>query len=168
MARILFVIAPERFQEIEYGVPKKILSDYGHEIVTTSTVERPTDKEGNPEKADLLLKDVNPENYDAVAFIGGPGSHFYFTHEPALNLAREFARENKLTCAICAAPVILAHAGLLDDKTVTCYPTREEDLRNMGIEPTGNPVEHDGIFITANGPEAAEAFAQEIHKTISA
>lgn len=160
--KILMVIAPEKFQEIEYGTPKKIFLDAGFEVDTTSTVANAVGHLGNTQKTDLLLKDVRPEDYDAVVFVGGGGAYFYFDHEPALNLAHKFHDSGRLTCAICAAPSILANAGLLTNKKATSFPSQEENLRAKGADFTGQPVETDGLIVTGSGPTAAEDFAKTI------
>jgi protease I len=160
--KILMVIAPERFQEIEYGIPKKIFLEYGYTVDTASTVETAIGHLGNTQKTDILLKDVNHEEYDAIVFVGGGGAHFYFDHEPALTLARRFHESGRLTCAICAGPGILAKAGLLAGKKATSFPSQEENLKAKGADFTGRPVEIDGLIITANGPAAAEDFAKTI------
>ena len=59
--------------------------------------------------------------------------------------------------AICAAPSILGHKGLLSGKRATCYTGFEEQL--SGAQVTGEPVEADGIFITARGAGVADRFA---------
>lgn len=166
MAKILMVIAPEGFQEIEYGTPKQYLEKKGHEVITTSTVSEPKGHMGNTVHTDLLLKDVKVEDYDAVAFVGGGGSLFYFNHPPALSLARSFFEANLLTCAICAAPSILANAGILKDKKATCFPSQQGNLIGKGVNYTGSSVEKDGIIITANGPKSAKKFAKAIHKAL--
>lgn len=168
MAKILIVIAPEIFQEIEYNTPKKYLESKGHEIKTASTVENPISHMGNRVKVDLFLKDAKESDFDSVIFVGGGGSVFYFNHKPALNLAKEFYEKGKLTCAICAAPVILANAEILKNKKATCYPSQKANLIEKQAIYTGNPVEKDGNIITGNGPLATQAFAEKIHEALTA
>ncbi len=165
--RILSLISPTGFQEIEYLTPKQVLESHGHTVITASTVKNPVGHLGHTFTADLLLDEVHPSDYDAVFFVGGPGSHFYFDYKPALELAKDFYNSGKLTCAICAGPSILANAGLLKGVTATSFPSHEQNLRTHGAKFTGNPVEQDGLIITANGPAAAEAFGEKIHQALS-
>lgn len=166
MTKILSIIAPQGFQEIEYGDPKKVLEDHGHVVTTASTVKNPTGHLGHSIPADLLLDEVNVDEYDAVYFVGGGGSVYYFDHPQALKIAKEFYEKGKLTCAICAAPSILANAGLLNGKTATCFWDQAENLKAKGANYTGNPVEQDGKIITANGPAAAKEFGETISKAL--
>lgn len=161
------VIAPEGYQDIEYETPKEIFNQAGHIVTTACSTITAKGSLGGQTDADLLLGDVDPENYEAVVFVGGPGSHDYFNYEPALNLVHKFFDAGKLTCAICAAPSIFANAGILNGITCTCFEEESDNLRINGAVYTGNPVEVDGIIITANGPAAAKEFAETINNKLN-
>ncbi len=162
MSNILIIIAPNGYQDIEYEVPKKVLENSGVKTKTACKTEIAKGSLGGTTKADLLLKDVNVDDFDGVIFVGGPGSHEYFDDKQALKIAKEFYEKNKLTCAICAAPSILANAGLLEGKTATCFPAEAENLKSKKANYTGNAVEQDGLIITADGPPSAKAFGEKI------
>jgi deglycase len=166
MAKVLMIIAPEGFQEVEYGIPKELLEKKGHEVLTASSAPQPRGHLGNILTADLTLSEVNPDEYSAIAFVGGPGASFYFDHQPALALAQEFYKAGKVTAAICAAPTILAKAGLLNGKNATCYPSQSDNLESNGANYTAKALEIDGLLITANGPESAKKFGKALHKAI--
>lgn len=63
-------------------------------------------------------------------------------------------------CAICAAPSILGHKGLLKGKRAVCFPGYEQELD--GALPGGEAVVTDGRFITAVGAGVAVDFGLEI------
>lgn len=156
------VIAPEGYQDIEYETPKKIFLAKGHEVITTSTKEIAQGSMGGLTKVDLLLNAVDFNDYDTVVFIGGPGSHVYFTDQKALKLAQEFYNSGKITAAICAAPSILANAGILSGKIATCFEGQSQNLLKNGAKYSGKPIEQDKTIITANGPASAQLFGQKI------
>jgi len=166
MAKVLMIIAPEGFQEVEYGIPKELLEKKGHEVLTASSVPQPRGHLGNILTADLTLSEVNAEEYAAIAFVGGPGTDFYFEHQPALDLAKEFYEAGKVVGAICAAPTILAKSGILKGKNATCYPSQSDNLESNGANYTSKSLEKDGLLITANGPESAKKFGKALHKAI--
>ncbi len=166
MAKVVMIIAPENYQDIEYETPKKILENAGHTVDTASTVTNPQGARVGNTQSDLLLEEVKAENYDAVIFVGGGGSFIYFNDPIAHEIAKNFYESEKLICAICAAPTILARAGLLKGKKATCFPSQQEDLQVNGAIYTENPVEQDGKIITANGPKSAQEFGQRIAKMI--
>ena len=156
------VIASEGYQDTEYGNPKEIFENLKHTVVTTSTTLDCKGSKGGSVRADILLKDVKSDDYDVIVFVGGPGSHQYFNDPLAHKIAREFYEKNKLTCAICAGPGILASAGILEGKNATSFPGIQELLIKAGATPTGNPVEKDGTIITADGPTSARTFGETI------
>lgn len=167
MAKILSVIAPEDFQDKEYEDSKGALELAGHKVVTASTEGSAYGKFGSEVDVDVLLSDVNIDDYDAIMFIGGPGSFEYFDDPTAINLAQDFYNAGKLTTAICAAPSILANAGLLDGVNVTCWEGESKNIQENGANYTGKDVETDGLIITANGPMSATKFGEIISQVLS-
>ena len=162
MSKVLSVIAPIDFQDKEYGDSKAALEKAGHEVITASTINVASGKFGSEVEVDVLLSDVNADDYDAIMFIGGPGSEEYFDDPTALNLAQDFYNAGKLTTAICAAPAILANSGILDEKNSTCWNGVSDILTDNGANYTGKSVETDGLIITADGPMSATAFGGSI------
>ncbi len=166
MSKLLFVIAPKNYQDTEYEEPKRVLTKKGHEVITTSTTAIATGALGGTTHIDILINEARPEDYDAVVFIGGGGCQLYFESPTAHKLAQDFYASGKLTAAICAAPIILAKAGLLSDKRATCYPGGAETLKQLQTNYTGKSVEKDGQIITADGPSSAKKFGKVIAKNL--
>ena len=79
-----------------------------------------------------------------------------------IDLIRSMAEAGKCVCAICAAPMVLAKAGLLEGKRVTAYPGVLDSVEVAGMAYTGAPVERDGAIITSRGPGTAMDFALEL------
>lgn len=160
------VIAPKGYQDIEYNDPKEILLKEGHQVITASTEMKAYGALGGVTDADILLNDIKVDDYDAVIFVGGPGSVIYFNHQQALKIAKEFYDKGKLTCAICAAPGILAYAGILTGKKSTCHPSVSNILIKNSVVYTASNVEKDGKIITGNGPSSAKDFGKVIAKNL--
>ncbi len=165
--KVLFVLACRNFRDPEFFVPKKVLEDSGVKTFTASSALTCEGAEGGKVKVDVLLKDVNPADYDAVAFVGGPGSTEYFDDPTAHAVVRGTLSEKKVLASICAAGTTLARAGVLKGKTATAFETRAEDLKAHGANYTGRDVEIDGDIITANGPKAAKAFGEAMVQALS-
>jgi 4-methyl-5(b-hydroxyethyl)-thiazole monophosphate biosynthesis len=70
------------------------------------------------------------------------------------------ADNGKMIAAICAAPSVLGHKGLLDNKNATCFPGFESALGNAVV--SDKFAVRDGNIITAKGAGAASEFAFEI------
>ncbi len=99
--------------------------------------------------------------YDALLLPGGmPGTRYLAADERVLALLRRFFAAGRLTAAICAAPTVLAKAGLLEGKRAVCYPGMEDEL--IGALAGTEPVAVDGTVITSRGVGTAIPFALAI------
>lgn len=101
--------------------------------------------------------DPTDESYDAMVLPGGPGTSSLAAHEPLLRAIRSACDQGRLCAAICAAPTVLAKAGILEQKTATCYPGFEKDLHGAVV--SQEPVVVDGNVITSRGVGTAIPFA---------
>jgi protease I len=167
MAKILSIIAPNSYQDFEYNDSKQALESKDHIVITASTVNEAHGKYGGIKKVDILLSQVRPEDYDAILFVGGPGSHIYFDDPLAHKLATKFVNSKKITAAICAAPSILANADLLSGIEATCFPDQVANIKSKGAIYTGKSVQKDGLIITADGPESATEFGEKIAEALA-
>ena len=107
------------------------------------------------------LDGVDLDGYDALLLPGGqPGTRNLAADERVLDALRRFHAAGKLTAAICAAPTVLAAAGLLEGRRAVCYPGLEPQL--TGRAGGDGPVEVDGTIITSRGVGTAIPFALAI------
>ncbi len=109
---------------------------------------------------------VLDDNLSAVILPGGMPGTLNLEKNKTVQMAIDYASENgKLICAICAAPSILGHRGLLKGKEAIAYPGFEKDLE--GAEISENHVVRDGNIITAKGAGVAIDFGLEIVSYLS-
>jgi len=168
MKKIVMIIAPENFRDEELSIPKSVFEGAGATVhVASTSLEQAKGKLGMKIKPDILVKDIRVENYDAVVFVGGTGALCYFNNKIAHDIAKNAYLKNKLICAICAASVILANAGVLEGKKATVFSSFEIDLKQKGAIYTGEPVQVDGNIVTANGAQSSGKFAREIIKLLN-
>ncbi|MEM3341714.1 MAG: DJ-1/PfpI family protein [Thermoplasmata archaeon] len=163
--KILMIVAPKNFRDEEYLHPREVFEKAGHRVtVASTTTDTAYGSISAKIKPDILLKDVKPQEYDAVVFAGGAGCAVYIGDKDATKIAQEAYKGGKLVCAICKAPTILAAAGLLKGRKATVWdsPENREILEKNGAIYTGQPVEQDGKIITGNGPKAAYDFGKKI------
>jgi len=159
MKSALLVIAPEMFRDEEYAEPKRILEERGARVSTASVSAGPAvGKLGMRTTADISVADAAQQDWDAVAFVGGPGARVFFDDPDAHALAHGVYDAGGIVSAICIAPSTLAHTGLIEGVRATAFPSQEQDLRSHGAVWTGSPVTVDGRIVTGNGPEAATEF----------
>jgi protease I len=166
--RILAIIASRDFKDEELFIPKKIFEENGYKVVIASSSSKPSRGAGGAEvKPDILLKDVDVDDYAAIVFIGGPGASEYWNNRIAQRIAQEAVKRKKVLAAICIAPVTLANAGVLSHKKATVWFSQANTIIKKGAFYTGSAVEQDGDIITANGPSAASEFANTILKVLA-
>lgn len=133
----------------------------GCEILSVADSGQVTGSHGISIGADRNFSGTDFSQYDGVILPGGmPGTTNLAADERVLALLRSFAAAGKLTAAICAAPTVLAKAGLLDGKKAVCYPGMEEQL--TGAKVSFDPVAEDGTVITSRGLGTAIPFALAI------
>lgn len=163
MAKVLMIIAPERFRDEELFVTQEELENAGHTIVIASIAKGicPGSR-GGFATSSLTLAEIQVENYDAVVFVGGGGSKVYFANSDALRIAKEMYAKGKVTTAICLAPVILANAGVLKGKNATVAGTEAKTIESKGAIYTGPGVMVDGNIVTGNAPKSSRLFGQKI------
>ncbi|MDD2855562.1 MAG: DJ-1/PfpI family protein [Desulfuromonadaceae bacterium] len=111
--------------------------------------------------ADTTIDMVNAADFDMIILPGGqPGTDNLNSDARVHALLHEFNAKQKTIAAICASPIVLAAAGLLTDRTATCYPTYSTRLTGAVYE--DKPVVCDGNIITSKGPGTAISFGLEI------
>ncbi len=107
----------------------------------------------------VLSEDL--KDYDMVILPGGyGGADAMANNETLLECLREMNAAGKYVAAICAAPIVLEAAGILEGRTFTCYPSTAAKISH------GNRVDGkvviDGNLITSQGPATAYAFAYKL------
>lgn len=107
---------------------------------------------------DTTLQAVLEQDFDLIVLPGGqPGTQHLQADRRVLDLLQKMHAQAKLVSAICAAPAVLAKAGLLERKRATSFPTCLDDYPQV-IRQTAAVVE-DGTLITSRGPGTAMDFA---------
>jgi protease I len=168
MKKVVMIIASGNFRDEELLDTKRVLERNGIEVkVASGTLRSVEGMLGAKVRPDILVADINTKDFDAIVFVGGSGASEYWDDPLAHKLAQSAISENKIVAAICIAPVTLARAGVLKGKRATVFSSEIAELKASGANYTGKPVEKDGNIITADGPSAARAFAEEIVRALS-
>ena len=160
---VVLVIAPQEFRDEEFIETRKVLEEAGFRVqVASKTKDTAIGKHGTEVVPDITLADINTETTDALVFIGGRGGSGYYQDPRALGLAKIMHNAGKVVAAICAAPVILANAGILQGGMATCDVSVANEMKKKGTVCTGKPVEVDDRVITGQNVDAAKSFGQAI------
>lgn len=161
----LMILAPG-FEEIEAITTVDILRRGGVHL-TLASLESDLLVQGKQQvqiRAEVSLQNALQDEYDALILPGGPGTFELLKSELVLDVVQDYASNGKWLCAICAAPLILKEAGLLEDKHYTAHFSVAESLPHIQLN---KPVIEDGNMITANGPAAAVDFALTILRALT-
>jgi len=177
MARkVLMIIAPDQFRDEELLIPRRAFEQEGWAVDTVS--ERTGEAQGMLGAIEKVQKDLTHAEsaaqknaYDAVIVVGGMGSPEYLWDNAQVHrILQIINKKGRVIAAICLSGAVLAKAGLLEDKNATVWsmPESLEVFEQHGVKYTGEPVTVDGRFVTANGPEAASAFAAAVIERVKA
>jgi 4-methyl-5(b-hydroxyethyl)-thiazole monophosphate biosynthesis len=116
---------------------------------------------------DLLWSEINPTDFDMLILPGGlGGTHALCEHAGVQRALKEFDARKKPIGALCAAPLALHTAGILQNRRFTCYPGVEEEM-NGAIMRSDERVVEDGNLITSQGPGSAFEFALKIAERLT-
>ena len=151
------------FEEIEALTVVDILRRQGIETKMVSVMGEKTVMGSHqiPVLTDCLIEDVDFGQEDVIVLPGGlGGTKNLEACETLMEQVDAFAASGKTVCAICAAPSILGHRGLLKGKKAIAYPGFEEQLE--GAEIVSEPAVRDGNIITGRGMGCSIPFALEI------
>ena len=162
MTKIVIPLA-EGFEEIEAVSIIDILRRADIEV-TTVAINNKLEVTGSHDIiiiADKLFEEVNFDEYNMIVLPGGmPGATHLNNHTGLRDQLKMFHTQGKPLGAICAAPLVFGNIGLLENKTATCYPGFEKELR--GAKTTTNNVELSDGIITGKGAGVAIEFALKI------
>jgi len=148
-------------EELEAVTITDLLTRAGVEVITAGLDEKPVvASRGLCIVPKTHLSKISDHLFDMVVLPGGlPGADHLRDDTSVQNILKNHARNNRYVAAICAAPRALTSAGLLKNKTVTCYPGALDEVKQDGINITSDSLQIDGKIITSRGPGTAMDFA---------
>jgi 4-methyl-5(b-hydroxyethyl)-thiazole monophosphate biosynthesis len=163
MPNVLVPLA-EGFEELEAISVIDILRRAEVDVVVAGLSDGPVKaSRGTNVLPDMSLDDALQQDYDMIVLPGGmPGASNLNDDARVHELLKKMANSGKFTGAICAAPMVLGNAGVLDGKRATSFPGFVDQMDLPTVDYTGVPVERDGKVITSRGAGTALDFALEL------
>ncbi len=163
MSTVLVPLA-EGFEEIEAITIIDMLRRADIDVVTASLNSKAVKgAHGIITNTDKTLDEALEGDYDMVVLPGGmPGAENLDQDKRVHALLHKMVDSGKFAGAICAAPKVLANAGLLKGKNATSYPGFVDKMNLPDVTYTGAPVQCDGKIITGRGPGTAMDFALQL------
>ena len=161
MASVLIPIAPG-FEELEAVTIIDLLRRAQVEVVVAGLEGRQpvTGSRGTTLFPDIGLDEVMGRDFDMITLPGGLPGADHLDQDPRVHeLVQRLAQQDRYITAICAAPKVLGHAGVLAGRRATSFPGQLENLQLSDIDIVADPVVIDGKVITSRGPGTAMDFA---------
>ena len=148
-------------EELEAVTITDLLTRAGFNVVTAGLDDKPVKaSRGMVLMPDTTMQQVMSQSFDLIVLPGGlPSADHLRQDELVQTKLKEMSAQGKFTAAICAAPMALASAGILENKTATSYPGSLDKFKVAGLKYVDDPVVIDGKVVTSRGPGTAMDFA---------
>jgi protease I len=160
---ILIFLPKKDFNEEEFTILKGLLLKAGKQIFITSDDHFVcSGSKGMKVKSDTSFFNINVNNFSALILVGGAGSKAYWKNQILQKIIIKFFVLGKVVAAICSSPIILANAGILNNKKATCYSEDKMELINSGIDYQDKNLVVDANVVTADNSHSAQQFAEAI------
>lgn len=162
MSKVLIPLAPG-CEELEAVTVIDILRRAGVDVMTAGLQAGSVRcSRGTVLVPDAELDDVLSRNFDMIVLPGGmPGAEHLKNDARIAALLKKMVTQGQYVAAICAAPMALHAAGLLEGKTVTSYPGMLDELPGTHTY-SQQAVVIDGNIVTSRGPGTAMDFALQL------
>ena len=160
MASVLVPLAAG-CEELEAVTIIDLLRRAGIEVVTAGLEDGPVRcSRGTRLIPDVTLDEVAGREFDMIVLPGGQPGADHLREDPRIRkVLTGLAESDSYIAAICAAPRVLAAAGLLDNRNATSFPGALDGLDIRGLVYRDDAVVRDGKIITSRGPGTAMEFA---------
>ena len=164
---MIYVFLAEGFEEMEAIAPIDILRRAELQVQTVGvTGKTVTGSHGITVEADLGIDQVTTDGLEAVILPGGMPGTLNLEKNPVVKACVEYAARNDIYLgAICAAPSILGHMGLLENRRAVCFPGFEGELKGAFL--SGDSVCVDGKIVTGKGAGVAVDFGLKLAELIA-
>src|ERR1017187_2025711 len=168
------ILVTNNFEQSEMTEPRQALKDAGFQTTLIAPESGKLQAMKHDLKADyfdvdLTFDKANPNDFDAVML---PGGAFNADALRADQRAQEFVRRideaGKPIAVICHGSWLLVSAGLTKGRTLTNYPTIQDDIRNSGGQWVDREVVRDRNWISSRQPSDLPAFNREMIALFSA
>lgn len=160
---MVYILLGDGFETAEALVPADLMRRAGIEVALVGVNgKRVVSGQGVAVEADITMDAVEFDKLELLMLPGGLGGVDAIAKSiPAIALIQKAATAGRWVTAICAAPTILAHQGLLDRRNAIVYPGMEEDMYSAIVN-VGKKIVRDGRFITAQAAGSSFDFGLKL------
>jgi protease I len=157
-------------EQVELLEPRKALEEAGAQVLVISEKSGSIQGFKHHDKADKIPVDMtfdqaNPSEFDAVLLPGGALNADALRIVPkAQEFVRNINQQGKPVAVICHGPWLLVSAGLMKGRTITSWPSVQDDIRNAGGQWEDREVLRDKNWVSSRKPDDIPAFNREMIK----
>jgi protease I len=163
MAKKILFLVGDYVEDYEVMVPFQMLLMVGHDVDAASPGKKSGDKvataihdfegeqtysekRGHNFGLNATFDDIKPEAYDALVIPGGRAPEYLRLNPRVIEIVQHFAGAKKPIAAVCHGAQLLAAAGVIQGKHVSCYPACQPEVELAG----GTYVPHADTFDNAH------------------
>lgn len=168
--RRVAILVTDGFEQIELTSPREALEKAGAKtfVIAPKSGEvqgfKHHDK-ADKIKADLTLDNADPSEFDAVLLPGGViNADAIRIEEKAQRFVKDMDRAGKPIAVICHGSWLLVSADLVRNRTITSWPTLQDDLRNAGARWQDKECIRDRNWVSSRKPDDLPVFNEEMTK----
>ena len=165
---MVYVHLAEGFEEIEALTAVDLMrrAEIDVQTVAVGDDKMVTGAHGIAVEADILQEEADYSAAEMLVLPGGmPGTTNLMKNETLGREIQNYVQIGRWVAAICAAPMVLGHLGVLEGRQATMYPGMEVHLGGA-VPIHEQKVVKDGRIITSKGPGTAMDFALELVEAI--
>jgi len=162
------ILLTDGFEQSEFTGPRDALQQAGASVTVISTHLGKVQGFRHVDKldafdVDLCFDDADPDDFDAVVLPGGVVNADQIRIAPqAQQFVRRMQAEDKPIAVICHGAWLLISAGLVRGRTLTSWPTLQDDINNAGGHWVNQQVAVDGNWISSRRPGDIPAFNDKL------
>ncbi len=155
------IIATDEFEDLELFHPLYRLQEEGVRTIVIGLTKDPImGKKGYSITPNSSIDDVDAENFDFLVVPGGKSPEKLRLNSNILRFVKDFDTQGKPIAAICHAGQVLASAGIVKNRTLTCVAGIRDDMINAGAHDVDQAVVKDGNLVTSRTPSDLPEFAR--------
>jgi len=173
---IAFVVSNEGIEEAELRRPWDELASKGATVTLVAPEEGEVQLMQHLDRTDrfpvdLTVSDARADDFDAVVLPGGVGNaDLLRTDDAAVGFVKDMFSRGRPAGVICHAPWVLVEGGLVEDRTLTSWPSLETDIRNAGGTWVDEEVQvctsGPNVLVTSRKPDDLDAFCATLVEVI--
>ncbi|HLI89066.1 MAG TPA: type 1 glutamine amidotransferase domain-containing protein [Ktedonobacteraceae bacterium] len=158
------ILVTDDFEQAEFTEPKKALEQAGATVKVVSpnpgqVTGMHHDVKADTFNVDMTLDQANPADFDAVMLPGGALNADALRMNPrAQEFVRQIDSSGKPIAVICHAPWLLVSAGCVKGRTMTSWPSIQDDIRNAGGTWVDKEMVRDRNWVSSRSPRDLGAF----------